>query len=51
MRELSRGGGVWFAIQTKSFEIAVEQNGKKLKDFVWEHRRGVSSWIRFGDLS
>ena len=45
-----RGGKVWFVVETKSFEIAIEEKDK-LKGCIWERCKGVTSWIRFGDLS
>ena len=48
---LPRGGKAWFAIEAKSFEIAREEKGKKLKGCNWERCEGVTSWIKFGDNS
>ena len=38
-------------VESKSFEILVEDLGGKLKGCIWERSRGVSSWIRFGEAS
>ena len=46
-----RGGKAWFAIEAKSFEIKIEEKGKKLRGCIWERSKGVSPWIKFGDLS
>ena len=46
-----RGGRSWFVVESKSFEILVEDLGGKLKGCIWERSRGVSSWIRFGEVS
>ena len=35
----------------KSLELLVEDVGGKLKGCIWERSRGVSSWIRFGEVS
>ena len=43
-----RGGKAWFAIEAKSFNIEVEETLKGLKGYIWERRKGVSLWIRFG---
>ena len=46
-----RGGKAWIAIEAKSFEIAIEEKGKKLIGCIWERCKGVTSWIKFGDSS
>ena len=46
-----RGRKAWFAIEAKSFEITVEEAGKRLKGYIWERSKGFTSWMRFGDLS
>ena len=46
-----RGGKCWFAIESKSFEVSVEEVRGKLKGTIVDRSRGFSSWIRFGDLS
>ena len=38
-------------IESKSFEVSVEEVRGKLKGTIVERSRGLSSWIRFGDLS
>ena len=38
-------------VESKSFEILVEDLGGKLKGCIWERSRGVSSWIIFGEAS
>ena len=44
-------GKTWFAIEAKSFEISIEEKGKKLRGCIWERCKGATSWVRFGDLS
>ena len=46
-----RGGRSRFVVESKSFEILVEDLGRKLKGCIWERSRGISSWIRFGEAS
>ena len=46
-----RGGKTWFAFEAKSFEIEVEEAKKGLKGCIWERRKGITSWIRFGGRS
>ena len=46
-----KGGRSQFVVESKSFEILVEDLGGKLKGCIWEKSRGVSSWIRFGEAS
>ena len=48
---VSRGGKAWFAVEAKSFEIAIEEKGKKLKGCIWERCKGVTLWIKFEDSS
>ena len=47
MRVDERNGN-WFAVESKSFEFAMEGKGKKTKCFITERSRGAASWIRFG---
>ena len=44
-------GKTWFAIEAKSFEISIEEKGKKLRECIWERCKGAASWVRFGDSS
>ena len=46
-----RGGRSRFVMESKLFEIVVEDSGGKLKGCIWERRRGFASWIRFGEAS
>ncbi|WJZ82789.1 hypothetical protein VitviT2T_002517 [Vitis vinifera] len=46
-----RGGRCCFVVESKSFEILVEEVGGKLKGCIWERSKGFSSWIRFGEAS
>ena len=34
----------------KSFDLLVEEVGGKLRGFIKERGRGLSAWIRFGDM-
>ena len=38
----------WFSVDSKSFEISVEGEGRSLKGYITERRKGVVSWVRFG---
>ena len=38
-------------VESKSFEILVEDLGGKWKGCIWERNKGGSSWIRFGKVS
>ena len=40
-------GRRWFSVDSKSFEIKVEGEGRKAQVIITERRRGKSSWIRF----
>ena len=40
-------GRRWFSVDSKSFEIKVEGEGRKAQVIITERRRGRSSWIRF----
>ena len=46
-----RGGKSWFAFEAKSFEIELEEVKRGLKGCIWERRKGITSWIRFGGRS
>ena len=46
-----RGGRRWFAVESKSFEILIDEAGGKLRGCIWERSKGITSWIRFGDFS
>ena len=46
-----KGGKCWFAVESKSFEISVEELAGKLKRVIVELSKGRSSWIRFGNKS
>ena len=45
MLEDEKGNKKWFSIDSKSFEISVEGEGKKMKGFITERRKGYVSWI------
>ena len=44
-----KGGKSWFAVQSKSFEISIEEVRGRLRGTIWERSKGLSSWIRFGE--
>ena len=46
-----RRGKTWFAFEAKSFDIEVEEAKKGLRGCIWERRKGITSWIRFGGRS
>ena len=46
-----RGGRRWFAVESKSFELLIDEVGGKLRGCIWEICKGITSWIRFGDAS
>lgn len=48
---MARGSRLWFAIESKSFEISVSSIGGKLGGVITERCMGFSSWIRFGESS
>ena len=51
MKAVPRGGRVRFAVESKSFEILIDESGDKLRGCIWERSKGITSWIRFGDVS
>ena len=44
-----RGEKKRFSIDSKSFEISVEGEGRSLKGYTIERRNGAVSWIKFGE--
>ena len=46
-----RGGRRWFAVESKSFELLIDEVGGKLRGCIWERCKGITSWIKFGDAS
>ena len=46
---VSKGGKCWFAVESKSFEISIEEVRGRLRGTIWERSKGLSSWIRFGE--
>ena len=44
-----RKGG--FRVESKSFEVEVEEKKGKLQATIVERKRGISSWIRMGPVS
>ena len=41
----------WFAIESKSFEISIDQAGGRLVGTIMERGRGFVEWIKFGAKS
>ena len=48
MTRADERNGNWFAVESKSFELKMEGEGKKTKCFITERSRGAASWIWFG---
>ncbi|RVW29093.1 hypothetical protein CK203_112343 [Vitis vinifera] len=46
-----KGGRSRFEVESKLFEIVVEDSSGMLKGCIWERSRGFVSWIRFGEAS
>ena len=49
-----RGGRRWFAVESKSFELLIDEVGGKLRGCIWkrwQRCKGITSWIKFGDAS
>ncbi|RVW80659.1 hypothetical protein CK203_044359 [Vitis vinifera] len=47
----SEGGKSWFAVESKTFEITIEETRGKLRGVILERSKGFSSWIKFGAKS
>lgn len=48
---MSRGGRRRFTVESKAYELVIDEVGGKLRGCIWEKCKGISSWIRFGDAS
>nr|CAN79200.1 hypothetical protein VITISV_034334 [Vitis vinifera] len=46
-----KGGKSWFAVESKTFEISIEETRGKLRGVILERSKGFSSWIKFGAKS
>ncbi|RVX04415.1 hypothetical protein CK203_018536 [Vitis vinifera] len=46
----TRGGYCRFAMESKSFNLSVEVVGRNLRGVIEARGKGLSTWIRFGDL-
>ncbi|RVW50374.1 hypothetical protein CK203_086394 [Vitis vinifera] len=44
-------GKSWFAMESKTFEISIEEIRGKLRGVILERSKGFSSWIKFGEKS
>ncbi|RVW90138.1 hypothetical protein CK203_041972 [Vitis vinifera] len=40
-----------FSVESKAYELVIDEVGGKLRGCIWERCKGLSSWIRFGDAS
>ena len=50
-RGVPKGGKSWFAVESKTFEISIEEIRGKLRGVILERSKGFSSWIKFGEKS
>ena len=50
-RGASKGGKCWFAVESKTFEISVEEVRGKQREIILEKSKDFSFWIRFGEKS
>ncbi|RVW26431.1 hypothetical protein CK203_086137 [Vitis vinifera] len=48
---VSKGGKSWFAVESKTFEISIEEIRGKLRGVILERSKDFSSWIKFGEKS
>ncbi|RVW38063.1 hypothetical protein CK203_097261 [Vitis vinifera] len=48
---MSRGGRRRFTVESKAYDLVIDEVGGKLRGCIWERCKGLSSWIRFGDAS
>ncbi|KAL6323907.1 hypothetical protein AAG906_005904 [Vitis piasezkii] len=46
-----KGGKSWFAVESKTFEISIEEIRGKLRGVILERSKGFFSWIKFGEKS
>ena len=46
-----KGGKSWFAVESKTFEISIEEIQGKLRGVILERSKGFSSSIKFGKKS
>ncbi|RVW44583.1 hypothetical protein CK203_104459 [Vitis vinifera] len=37
-----------FVVESKTFEIDVEEKRGKIQVAIWEKKKGISSWVRLG---
>ena len=50
-RGVLKGGKSWFAMESKTFEISIEEVRGKQRGIILEMSKGFSSWIKFGEKS
>ena len=48
-KDTMREARKWFSVDSKSFKISMEGEERTLKGFITERRKGMVSWIRFGE--
>ena len=48
-RGVLKGGKGWFAVESKTFEISIEEVRGKWRGIILERSKGFSSWIKFGE--
>ncbi|RVX08206.1 hypothetical protein CK203_017772 [Vitis vinifera] len=51
VKVMSRGSRRRFTVESKAYELVIDEVGGKLRGCIWERCKGLSSWIRFGDAS
>ena len=47
--KFGKGSKKWFSVDSKSFEVSLEGEGRKSRVFITKRSRGFVSWIRFGE--
>ena len=50
-RGVLKGGKGWFAVESKTFEISIEEVWGKWRGIILERSKDFSSWIKFGEKS
>lgn len=46
-----KGERCWFAVDSKTFDLSIKVVRGKLKGLIVERGKGLSAWIRFGEVS
>ncbi|RVW88690.1 hypothetical protein CK203_043798 [Vitis vinifera] len=47
-RSEGKGRGNSFVMESKTFEIDLEEKRGKIQVAIWEKKKGISSWVRLG---